>query len=130
MGAARARAAETENEAIQAASAEVMKQHVMNVTVPKRFVIPMKEIWLLQPRLMKNNGRRTLRLLTHPRFRAAYDFLLLRAQAGEDVGEVAQWWTDFQEMDEDQRISLIKSKSPKTKKRSRSKRRRIRDMND
>ena len=120
----------SDNEAMQAAAVEVSKQHVMNVTLPKRFMIPMKEIWFLQPRLMKNSGRRTLRLLTHPRFRAAYDFLLLRAQAGEDVGEIAQWWTDFQEMSENQRVKLLKSSSTKNKKRSRSKRRRVREMND
>ena len=120
----------SEVEAFQAAAAEVIKPHAINVTLPKRFGIPMREIWQLQPRLMKNNGRRTLRLLTHPRFRAAYDFLLLRAQAGEDVGEVAQWWTDFQELDDEQRNQLVKSTAPKRKKRSRSKRRRIRDMNE
>ena len=66
------------------------------VAVPKRFTLPMREIVGLQPRFERREGRRALRLLDHPRFRAAYDFLLLRAAAGEVDAELAQWWTDIQ----------------------------------
>ena len=119
----------SEAEALQIASAEVVKQHVMNVTIPKRFMIPMREIWQLQPRLMKNKGKRVFRVLGHPRFRAAYDFLLLRAQAGEDVSEIADWWTRFQELDDKERNKLVNATTNK-KKRTRHKRRRIREAND
>jgi poly(A) polymerase len=50
----------------------------------------------LQPRLEHPTGRRALRLLTHPRFRAAYDLLLLRAEFGLASPEMAQWWTQVQ----------------------------------
>jgi len=119
-----------EVDAMQAASMEVLKPHILNISIPKRFGIPMREIWHLQSRLMKNSGRRTLRVLSHPRFRAAYDFLLLRAQAGEDVGEVGDWWTRFQEMTDEQREKALNSGKPKGKKRSCSKRRRVRSTDD
>ena len=51
----------------------------------------------LQPRLEHPSGRRALRLLTHPRFRAAYDLLLLRAELGLASPEMARWWTQVQE---------------------------------
>ena len=53
------------------------------VAIPKRFTLPMREIVALQPRFERREGRRALRLLDHPRFRAAYDFMVLRAAAGE-----------------------------------------------
>ena len=53
------------------------------IAVPKRFSLPMRELVMLQTRFERRSGRRALRLLEHPRFRAAYDFLLLRAEAGE-----------------------------------------------
>jgi poly(A) polymerase len=59
----------------------------------------MIEIFQLQPRFTQRQGKRPQRLLTHPRFRAAYDFLVLRAQAGEAEQELADWWTALQEGD-------------------------------
>src|SRR5699024_6540510 len=69
---------------------------VRRVSIPKRFAVPMREIWQLQPRFHRRRGRQPRRLLSHPRFRAAYDFLLLRAEVGEVPAELAQWWTDIQ----------------------------------
>jgi poly(A) polymerase len=64
------------------------------VAIPKRFSIPAREIWQMQSRF--DNRRSAARLLAHPRFRAAYDFLLLRARAGEAPQELADWWTAAQ----------------------------------
>jgi len=66
------------------------------VAIPKRFSIPAKEIWALQPRFEFRQGGRAKRLMAHPVFRAAYDFLLLRAKTGEPVQELADWWTAAQ----------------------------------
>jgi poly(A) polymerase len=77
------------------------------VAVPKRFTLPLREIVGLQPRFGNREGRRALRLLDHPRFRAAYDFLLLRAAAGEVDAELAQWWTDIQPMSVEDRATLV-----------------------
>ncbi|TXH05116.1 MAG: polynucleotide adenylyltransferase PcnB [Nevskiaceae bacterium] len=75
---------------------EVLAQALSRIAIPKRFSLPMREIWQLQPRFEMRKGGRARRLLTHPRFRAAYDFLLLRAQAGEAPQELAEWWTQAQ----------------------------------
>lgn len=83
-------------QALQEAATEATEAQLRRVTIPKRFTIPMREIWSLQPRFDRCNTRRAQRLSTHPRFRAAYDFLLLRAESGEIDPAIAQWWTDFQ----------------------------------
>jgi poly(A) polymerase len=77
------------------------------VAVPKRFTLPLREIVGLQPRFERREGRRALRLLDHPRFRAAYDFLLLRAAAGETSPELAQWWTDIQTLSPEERLARV-----------------------
>lgn len=84
------------NVAIVQASETVLAQTQKHVVIPKRFSLPMREIWTLQPRFDGTKGGRAKRLLTHPRFRAAYDFLLLRATAGEVSQELADWWTSAQ----------------------------------
>lgn len=79
------------------AAEEVVARQISTVAIPKRFSVPAREIWMLQPRFEQRRGARAKRLLGHPRFRAAYDFLLLRAEAGLAPQELAQWWTDTQE---------------------------------
>src|SRR5699024_686736 len=76
---------------------QVIASEVAVVMIPKRFSMPMREIWQLQHRFSQRRGQRPLRLMTHPRFRAAYDFMLLRAEAGEIDSGLAEWWTRFQE---------------------------------
>ena len=83
--------------AMQQASEELMPAQLEATALPRRYSVPMREIWQLQHRLMTQTGKRALRLLSHPRFRAAYDFLCLRAQAGEKVKQQADWWTRIQE---------------------------------
>ena len=80
--------------------------------VQKRFIVTMSEIWRLQPRFKNLNPKRIYRLLGHPRFRAAYDFLLLRNRQGEIDNDLAQWWIKFVEADDKTKSILIK----KTKK--------------
>ena len=80
---------------------DIFQGQVEQTAMPKRFSIQAREIWTLQPRFEQRRGKRPLRLLSHPRFRAAYDFLLLRNQAGEDLQELCEWWTDFQEQEAD-----------------------------
>lgn len=82
--------------ALQAASSDIIERQVGRVAIPRRFSTPMREIWTLQPRFQHTKGKRPHRLAGHPRFRAAYDFLLLRAQAGEADQALADWWTEFQ----------------------------------
>lgn len=95
-------------------------QHIINkqsaaTSIPKRFGIPMKEIWEMQVRLPKRQGRRAEQLITHPRFRAAYDFLCLRESAGESLQGLGEWWTQYQKADEHQRKALLKDAGGSTK---------------
>jgi poly(A) polymerase len=96
-------------QALLAACDQVTARQQARVAVPKRFTLPLREIVGLQPRFEHREGRRALRLLDHPRFRAAYDFMLLRAAAGEVDQELAQWWTDIQTMSGDERTALIEN---------------------
>jgi poly(A) polymerase len=110
--------------ALQQASRDVMQAQSRHAILPRRFSSQMREIWILQPRLQRNSGKRALRLLQHPRFRAAYDFLLLRAETGEDLAELADWWTRFQETDEAQQELL--PPHPQEERKAPTKRRRRR----
>ena len=80
--------------------------------IQKRFIVTMSEIWRLQPRFKNLNPKRIYRLLGHPRFRAAYDFLLLRNRQEEVDHDLTQWWIKFVEADDKTKNILIK----KTKK--------------
>lgn len=84
-------------QALQRAAGEVLSRQLERVSLPRRFSTPMQEIWALQSRFSNTRGKRPKRLLAHPRFRAAYDFLLLRVHAGEAEKELADWWTAFQD---------------------------------
>jgi poly(A) polymerase len=86
---------------------EVLDEQRETITLPQRFAGVTREIWLMQPRFEQRTSRAALRLVEQPRFRAAYDFLLLRAAAGEVEKEIADWWTEFIESDPDVRQQLI-----------------------
>jgi poly(A) polymerase len=94
--------------ALHLAMDEVCRIQAEKLAIHKRFSINMKEIWGMQPRFESRLGNRPFRLISHPRFRAGYDFLLLRAQAGEIAQELAKWWTDFIEANADERAQMVK----------------------
>jgi poly(A) polymerase len=79
------------------------------VTIPRRFALGVKELFALQPRLEQPRGRRALRLVENPRFRAAYDLLLLRARIGMASRAVADWWTQLQEAGPEERGRMADS---------------------
>jgi poly(A) polymerase len=81
------------------ASARIMSEQAERVAIPRRFAGAIEEIWVLQPRFDQRVKKRVLRLLSHPRFRAAYDFLLLRSSESPALTELAEWWTSAQTMD-------------------------------
>ncbi|MFT5427033.1 MAG: poly(A) polymerase [Gammaproteobacteria bacterium] len=87
----------SEMDAIHLASDTVISHQITSTSLPRRFTHMARDMWALQVRLKNIRGKRPLKLLAHQRFRAAYDFLLLRAEAGENVQELASWWTAFQE---------------------------------
>ncbi len=111
-------------EAIQMAADTVISKQVARIAMPRRFTNITREIWALQPRLVKRIAKRAPRLMEHPRFRAAYDFLLLRAQAGEPVQEAADWWTSFIGADDSSRAQLLETPAPESRPPRRRRRRR------
>ena len=90
----------------------VLRTQQSRVSIPRRFSIPMRELLMLQPRFNRRSGVKSLSLLQHPRFRAAYDFLLLRAQAGVADPELAKWWTDIQVLPQEERVALVQARPP------------------
>lgn len=97
-------------QALQAACDHVVLKQQARVSIPRRFTAPLRELVGLQARFGKREGRRALRLPTHPRFRAAYDFMLLRAAAGEIEQEVADWWTQLQTVSPEEQLVLVEQR--------------------
>ncbi|MDI5933288.1 polynucleotide adenylyltransferase PcnB [Halomonas kalidii] len=93
--------------ALQAAAQQVVSRQLQHISIPKRFSLPMRDIWDLQQRLPLRRGRRVYQTREHPRFRAAYDLLLLREAAGELEPDLGDWWTAFQEADEHEQRRLL-----------------------
>ena len=115
----------THVEASHEASANVIANQQLFTSIPRRFSGPMRDIWNLQFRLPIRHSRKPEILLSHKRFRAAYDFLLLREDSGEKLDGLGQWWTEYQEADETTRDKLKhqpthKKKKPKRRRRNRA----------
>jgi poly(A) polymerase len=90
----------SETEALLRASDTIVSGQQRYTAFPKRFSLPMKDILVMQQKFTSRRGARAQRLLEHKRFRAAYDFLVLRAQCGEVDAELASWWSEVQAMPE------------------------------
>jgi poly(A) polymerase len=106
--------------ALFAAMDEVLDAQREQLAIPRRFDGMIKEVWALQPRFEYRSGTRPFRLLEHPRFRAGYDFLIIRAESGEIPQELGDWWTDFQDADDESRKAMLLADSgPKPKRRRR-----------
>ena len=104
-------------EANQKASAKVMDVQRQAVAIPKRFSVIAKEIWSLQFRLTNLRKKSVHSLINHPRFRAAYDFLCLRAGSDLELVALAKWWTDYQQVDQESRVKMLNNATQPAKKR-------------
>jgi poly(A) polymerase len=112
---------ESENFAFQHAASDVLSIQVKTLSIPKRVTQSMREVWLLQARFSKRIGSRPYRLLAHPRFRAAYDFLLLRAETGGADPTLGEWWTVFQSADDaEQKKMTCPPRRPRKKKKKKA----------
>jgi poly(A) polymerase len=103
----------------EAANNVISKQQLFT-SIPKRFSGPMRDIWFLQSRLPSRFGQKPDRTMEHKRFRAAYDFLLLREQAGEKTEQLGEWWTEYQEATEERKLAMKQATSngrPRKRKR-------------
>ncbi|TBR37612.1 polynucleotide adenylyltransferase PcnB [Marinomonas agarivorans] len=95
--------------ALHQAASLVIDNQLAATAIPRRISTPMREIWDLQLRLPKRFGKRAYLLEQHPRFRAAFDFILVRESSGSNTGNLGSWWQAFQEGSDKQRRELINS---------------------
>ncbi|MEO8535982.1 MAG: polynucleotide adenylyltransferase PcnB [Betaproteobacteria bacterium] len=104
---------------------KVLHAQAERIAIPRRFEATIKEIWTLQSRFEQRSGSRPARLLEQPRFRAAYDFLVLRGQSGEVPQALVDWWTRFQDVAEEEREAMLRpDEAPRKRRRPRSRKRR------
>ncbi len=107
---------------MHAAMDEVLDTQGEKLAITRRIAGDIKDIWLLQPRFEKRSGRAPFRLVEQTRFRAAWDFLRLRAASGEAPQELADWWLAFQESGNAEREEMLQPDSgPKKRRRRRGK---------
>jgi poly(A) polymerase len=112
-----------EHEAFNIAMTEVIQQQLKIISIPRRLVAVIREIWNLQYYLEHLRAKRIFKIFHHARFRAAYDFLGLRAKTEEgSLQALYQWWTIFQQGDDEDRNKLISERfSTKTKRKRKKK---------
>ncbi len=90
------------------ASEEVIAEQCRATAIPKRFSLVSRDIWTMQARLLNYSGKRALKNLQHLRFRAGYDFLMMRSEAGDDwVTDRAVFWRDIQEVSEEDQAEMV-----------------------
>ncbi len=106
--------------ALHLAMTEVIATQAEKLAIHNRYTAMMKEIWGLQPRFEQRAGKRPFGLLTHPRYRAGYDFLLLRCESGELPMELGEWWTEFANAEGDARAVMLQADTAPKKRRKRS----------
>ena len=106
--------------AYQQAANDVIAQQCRCTAIPKRFSFVVRDIWGMQIRLERRQPKTIEALLAHPKFRAAYDFLLLREQVGEQLYGAGEWWTDIQEANEHDRVAMIQTWATSGKKTGRA----------
>jgi poly(A) polymerase len=116
-------AGEHSTPALMQAMDSVLDEQAEKLAIQRRFIADMREIWGLQPRLEKT-GRGAIRAVEHLRFRAGYDFMLLRVEAGELPKELGQWWTAFVEGDAAERERLMSARPDEQRAGPRRRRRR------
>ena len=109
--------------ALYQAMDQVAQSQAEKLAIPRRYGSDMKEIWIMQPRFLQRAGRRPYRLLENPRFRAGYDFLLLRCASGEVDPAIGEWWTRFQHADEAERKTLLSQELEPARRKRRRRRR-------
>jgi len=110
-------------QAMHQAMDDVIDDARKTLAIPRRLDPLIKELWLAQPRFLQRSQGKAYRNLSHPRFRASYDFYALRAEAGDADPDIAHWWEQFQFGDDALRETmLLPDDEPKQNKRRRRKR--------
>jgi poly(A) polymerase len=102
---------------------EVLDVQAEKLAITRRIAGDIKDIWALQPRFEQRSGKRPYGVLQQPRFKAGYDFLLLRVESGEVGREVGEWWTDFLHASDEARAAMLLPQAPGAEKKRRRRRR-------
>lgn len=95
--------------ALHDAAVEVLETESHSLAIQRRFQSDMHDLWVLQARLERRTGKSPYSVINHPRYRAGYDFLLLRAQMGEVPEALPAWWDHFVQADSDERAEMVKA---------------------
>jgi poly(A) polymerase len=112
-------------QALQLAAQNLMDRQIERIAIPKRFSFPMREVWELQQRFTERRGKKPEALLAHKRFRAAFDFLLLREQSGEDLQGLGLWWQHYQDASPEQRLVMLQTLTPSPTGNAKPRRRKV-----
>ncbi|WP_075762322.1 polynucleotide adenylyltransferase PcnB [Photobacterium proteolyticum] len=95
-------------DAFMVASNDVLDEQVKSIAIPRRFTTTVRDIWQQQMRFSRRSGKRAFKMLEHPKFRAAYDFLEMRGNfESADIAELASWWNEFQSADRNRRSKMV-----------------------
>lgn len=108
--------------ALNLAINDVLDLQTRKLSLQRKIVSDMREIWVLQLRFERRSGKTPYKMLEHRRYRGAYDFLLLRCEAGEVAQELADWWTAFMLGDDAEKEALIAQGRALTQPKSNKKR--------
>ena len=106
-------------EQLDSAAMAVLAEQQSTLAIPRRHGYFVREVWRLQPALARRTAKNVTRVLAHRRFRAAYDFLLLRCAVDEELGELADWWTEAQTLDADELAQRLPRERPSRRRRRR-----------
>jgi poly(A) polymerase len=108
--------------ALQHAMDDVLAVQEQKLAIPRRYDAVMREIWSMQPRFENRTGRRPFTLIEHPRFRSAYDFLILRCASHELPADLGKWWERFQHAAPEERNAMLLADGPRKRRRRRRRR--------
>lgn len=103
--------------ALHEAMNEVIDKQAEKMAIHNRYTATMKEIWVMQPRFEQRSGKRPYALLTNPKYRAGYDFMLLRCASGELPQALGDWWTRFADAGTEERTQMLLPESGPKKRR-------------
>jgi poly(A) polymerase len=106
--------------ALKMAIDSVLEEQAEQLAIQRRYISDMNDIWLMQPRFERRSGHSAFRLMEHPRFRAGFDFLLLRRDAEEVDLELGDWWENFVDADNSEREDMVQNLKPGQKSSSNS----------
>ncbi len=97
---------------------DILSEQCRIIAIPRRLTTIMGDIWRLQLRMKKREGKRAFTILEHPKFRAAYDLLEMRASIEKgELLDLAKWWDEFQHTSVEKRITMVKHLNKTNKRR-------------